>query len=67
MWSPAEFDSSLPRPNVIRKRNQRIAGAALLHRFDPSAHVPFLCECTDDRCEEIVRLTLDDLWYSITH
>jgi hypothetical protein len=47
-----------PRPAATRLRNARIAQAARVHRFDPSVAVPFICECSEDRCETLVRLTL---------
>ena len=51
--------SASSRADESRARNARIAAAARRHRFDREAPVPFLCECSDDRCEELVRMTLD--------
>ena len=48
------------RSDETRLRNIRIAYTARQHRFDPLVAVPFLCECDDDRCNELVRLTLTD-------
>lgn len=38
----------------------RIAYTARQHRFDPTIPVPFICECSDDRCDELIRLTLSE-------
>jgi hypothetical protein len=46
------------RPDATRERNERIAAAAARHHFDLEALVTFLCECSDSRCEELLRLTL---------
>jgi hypothetical protein len=42
----------------MRRRNERIARAARAHRFGEAAPVPFLCECSDDHCVEILRMPL---------
>jgi hypothetical protein len=41
---------------VFRDANERIRDAAVRH--DVSERIPFLCECADERCSEIVRLSL---------
>ncbi|HVU77349.1 MAG TPA: hypothetical protein VHC67_07190 [Gaiellaceae bacterium] len=46
------------RPDVTRERNERIAASAVEHHFDPEAPAAFLCECSDPRCEELLRMTL---------
>lgn len=46
------------KPEQVRAGNERIARAARRHRFDRSAGVPFLCECDDSGCEQLVRATL---------
>ena len=46
------------RPEATRLRNGRIGHAARVHRFDPQVAVPFICECSDERCDALVRLTL---------
>lgn len=46
------------RPQETRMRNERIADAARSHRFDHTIAVPFICECSEERCEQLVRLTL---------
>lgn len=42
----------------MRRRNEHIAGAAAAHHFDDVAPVPFLCECSDGDCTEVIRLPL---------
>lgn len=44
-----------------RASNERIAAAALSHRFDRLTAVPFICECAEAECSELLRLTLDEL------
>jgi hypothetical protein len=56
--APTPDGSFVPRADESRARNERIAAAARRHHFDHEAPVPFLCECSDDRCEELVRMTL---------
>ena len=46
------------RPEETRARNERIAASARVHHFDFSVPVPFICECDDKRCEQLIRLTL---------
>ena len=41
----------------IRVQNARISVSAALHHFGTSP-VPFLCECDDETCSELVALTL---------
>lgn len=48
------------KPEQARSGNDRIARGAVRHRFDRSAHVPFLCECDDWGCTELIRLTLPE-------
>lgn len=36
----------------------RIAGVARSHRFGTDIPVPFLCECDDDGCSDLLRLTI---------
>jgi hypothetical protein len=45
------------RPERAREANERIARQATRLRF--VAHVPFLCECSAEDCEEIVLLALE--------
>lgn len=56
----AEPQNGLLRAAVVHARNDRIAFAARRHHFDRAAPVPFLCECSDVRCDELVRLTLEE-------
>jgi len=47
------------RNNVIfRRANEEIHEAAGTLGFD--APIPFLCECTNERCTEVVRITAAD-------
>jgi hypothetical protein len=50
----------LLRPDETRLRNEHIAAAARLNRFDRQIAVPFICECSEHRCEELIRLTLGE-------
>ena len=40
--------------------NERIAASARAHRFGATTAVPFICECSDDRCSELIRLPLGE-------
>lgn len=40
--------------------NERIAASARAHRFAEATAVPFICECSDDRCAELIRLPLGE-------
>ncbi len=57
---PSADGARLPRPEEARLRNDRIAQTARVHRFDPEVAVPFICECSEARCDELVRLRLAD-------
>ena len=46
--------------SAFRSANERMRLAAASYRFEPSQGVPFLCECADPSCYEIVMLSLDD-------
>lgn len=46
------------RADETRLRNEHIAATARLNKFDHLIAVPFICECSAHRCEELVRLTL---------
>ena len=48
------------RAGAARARNARIADAARRHHFGRDANVPFICECEDERCDALIRLTLDE-------
>jgi hypothetical protein len=44
----------------FRSANERMELLARSHRFDAIQRVPFLCECADPNCREIVMLSLAD-------
>jgi hypothetical protein len=44
--------------DVFRRANEEIHEAAGTLGFD--APIPFLCECTNERCTEVVRITAAD-------
>ena len=44
--------------DIFRRANDEIHAAAGTLGFD--APIPFLCECTNERCTEVVRLTAAD-------
>jgi hypothetical protein len=46
--------------SAFRNANERMELAAASHRFEPGQGVPFLCECADVNCYEIVMLSLED-------
>lgn len=48
------------RQDETRLRNDRIAATAKQNKFDRAIAVPFICECSDDRCEELIRVTLPE-------
>ena len=43
---------------IFRDANEGISDAA--EEFDISGNIPFLCECADEACREIVPLTRDE-------
>jgi hypothetical protein len=43
---------------IFREANERIRSAA--EGYDLEGRVPFICECADPGCREIVQLTLDE-------
>jgi hypothetical protein len=44
----------------FREANDGIEQSAIEHRFDDEQLVPFICECSEARCAEIVRMTLQE-------
>jgi hypothetical protein len=44
----------------VRTQNTRIAASARWHHFGDVARVPFLCECEDDACRELITLSLTE-------
>jgi hypothetical protein len=52
-------DERMARNNTtFRDANEHISAAAGVYGID--SPVPFICECADARCSEIVRLTLEE-------
>ena len=47
------------RPAEARAENERTATAARRDRRRRQAQVAFRCECSDDRCADMIRLSLD--------
>lgn len=43
---------------IFREANEGIGEAAEEHQF--ATRIPFICECADPSCREIIRLTLDE-------
>jgi hypothetical protein len=46
--------------SLFRIANERMQRAAASHHFAPDQGVPFLCECADAGCREIVMLSPQD-------
>jgi hypothetical protein len=46
--------------STFRDANEGIEAAAVDHRFDRQQQIPFICECSDLRCTEIIILTLEE-------
>jgi hypothetical protein len=46
------------RSDGVRSSNVRIAAAARGFRFADTDTVPFLCECSDDGCQQFVPVAL---------
>jgi hypothetical protein len=44
----------------FRTENERFRGRAVSYGFRPADPVPFVCECADESCFEVVMLTLED-------
>jgi hypothetical protein len=44
--------------SAFRTANERVRSGAVSHRFLPDQRVPFVCECADSQCREIVMLKL---------
>ena len=44
----------------FRSANERMERQAVSFRFEPDQGVPFLCECGDPGCYEVVMLSLQD-------
>jgi hypothetical protein len=53
------MEERIARNNAtFRDANEHISAAAGIYGID--SPVPFICECADARCSEIVRLTLEE-------
>jgi hypothetical protein len=48
------------RRDDVRARNDAIVASARSHRFDDEAGVPLICECDEESCAELVRITLGE-------
>jgi hypothetical protein len=46
--------------STFRCANERIERAAQSHHFEVSQRVPFICECADPCCRELVMISLVD-------
>jgi hypothetical protein len=46
--------------SAFRTANERVEGKAAQHRFETRQRAPFICECADPNCREIVMLSLED-------
>jgi hypothetical protein len=53
--------------SAFRSSNERLRRAADSHRFRGEDHVPFVCECADENCREIVMLTIEDYEHIRSH
>jgi hypothetical protein len=46
--------------SAFRSSNERLRRAAATHRFEGNQRVPFVCECADPQCREIVMLSIEE-------
>ena len=46
--------------STFRDANDEIEGAAIEHQLGRGEPLPFICECSDSRCAQIIRLTLEE-------
>lgn len=53
--------------STFRSANERLRRAADSHRFRREDRVPFICECGDENCREIVMLTIEDYEHIRSH
>lgn len=53
--------------STFRTANERLRRAADSHGFRPEDRVPFICECADEHCREIVMLTIEDYEHIRAH
>lgn len=53
--------------SAFRTSNDRLRRAAGSHRFEGADRVPFVCECADENCREIVMLPIEDYEHIRAH
>jgi hypothetical protein len=46
--------------SAFRASNERLRRAAASHRFEAADRLPFVCECADRACYEIVMLSIEE-------
>lgn len=46
--------------SAFRSSNERLRRAAESYRFESRDRVPFVCECADEGCREIVMLSVEE-------
>src|SRR5581483_7942444 len=46
--------------STFRDANNEIEGAAIDYGLDPAKPIPFICECSNERCTEIISITLEE-------
>lgn len=46
--------------SLFRAANEEIASVAGEHGLDEDRSVPFICECSDRRCTQLIRVPLDE-------
>ena len=46
--------------STFRDANEGIKISAIEQDFDREEPIPFICECSDTRCTEIIRVTLEE-------
>jgi len=57
-FAPTTAERIARNDAIFREANDGIAEAAEEHRID--GPIPFICECAEPSCREIVRLTIDE-------
>lgn len=45
---------------AFREANEDIDAVAAVYEFGDGAAIPFICECSDERCMQIIRLSVDE-------
>jgi hypothetical protein len=53
--------------SAFRTANERLRRAADSHRFREEDRAPFVCECADENCREVVMLSLQDYEHVRAH